>query len=739
MKKTILVSNRLPFEVKTTDNKPEITPSVGGLATGLKSIHEQGDSLWIGWTGLPQDRTDASFLEQVRLETSRRRCVPVPLTSRDIEDVYLGFSNNALWPLFHYFLQYTRYYPGQWERYVEVNMKFAREVLNHAGPDDVVWVHDYQLLLVPQMLREAIPTLTIGLFLHIPFPSFEIFRTFPWREELLQGILGAGLIGFHTYDYAQHFLESVRRVLGHEIKFNDVVLDGRTARADCFPMGIDYQKFQQAALEQENLQAGERSELWEKLHEHRDQYPDRKLVLSIDRMDYSKGIPERIRAFEYFLDRYPQFREKVRLVMLVVPSRTNVPQYRKLKRETDELVGRINGKFATVDWTPIWYFYRSMPFNDLIDLYTSSHVALISPLRDGMNLVAKEYVATRVKHDGVLILSEMAGAASEMHEALLINPNNSEQFAQVLASAVQMPVSQQKERMRAMQKRLARYDVNQWAADFMNSLSKSGHAQESPACKFLDHQATDELVEAFSRSGSRILMLDYDGTLVNFDNDPEQAIPDAELRAMIKNLSLDPATELAIVSGRGRALLEHWFEPPVSLVTDHGVWIRREQWEELEFLDSSWKDNVRPVIEHFVDRTPGAFLEEKEFSVAFHFRRADNDLAEIRVRELRTVLMGLIADNGLSILDGHKVLEVKSSAISKGRAATRLLAGKSYDFILAIGDDRTDEFMFGALPSYAYTIKVGRAESCAGYYVQDPQAVRSLLSRLLMVSKEAIS
>ncbi len=731
MKKTILVSNRLPFEVKSAEGKPDLVPSVGGLATGLKSIHENGNSLWIGWTGLPADRTDPDFAALVDQESARRRCVPVPLTTRDIEDVYLGFSNNALWPLFHYFLQFTRYYPGQWQRYVEVNRKFADEVLRHCGPDDVVWVHDYQLLLVAAMLREKFPTLTIGLFLHIPFPAFEIFRTFPWRNELLDGMLGADLIGFHTYDYVQHFLNSVRRIAGHETRFNEIALPGRRVRADCFPMGIDYERFRGSALQHKAREPHERSEIWRRLHEHLDQYPDRKFILSIDRMDYTKGIPERIRAFEYFLDRFPQFREKVRLVMLVVPSRTNVPQYRKLKRETDELVGRINGKFATVDWTPVWYFYRSMPFDDLIDLYTSTHVALISPLRDGMNLVAKEYVATRTEADGVLILSEMAGAASEMHEAILINPTNIEQFAEALRTALEMPVAEQKARFTTLQKRLARYDVRQWSADFMQMLGSTYKIGPTSSCRLLDPAAGEAIGKSYSRAKSRILMLDYDGTLVNFDQNPDKAVPGPDLLRLIARLAEDPANEIAIVSGRGRALLDKWFGPPVTLVTDHGVWMRRGEWEEIEFLDTKWKDNVRPVIENFVDRTPGAFMEEKEFSIAFHYRRTEDALAEVRTRELRTVLTGLIADDALSLLDGHKVLEVKSSVISKGRAAARLMAGKSHDFILAIGDDRTDEFMFGAMPDNAYTIRVGSHESCAGYFVPGTAEVLKLLDNLL--------
>ena len=476
MNKTIIVSNRLPVSLKIDNQQLHVETSIGGLATGMKSVHSEGNGIWIGWSGLTEEQLDDQLKEEVDKALKKEKCITVSLNENDVENFYYGFSNRTLWPMFHYFMEYTEFELEHWNSYKEVNQKFADAVLKYANDGDTIWVHDYQLMLVPQMIRDKKPNLTIGFFLHIPYPSYEIFRTFPWREELLAGILGADLIGFHTYDYVRHFLSSVKRITGLETKFNDVLYNGRIVKVDSFPMGIDYDRFHEAALEHKTRPEDKKSDLMRKLEEHSQSVTDNKLILSIDRMDYTKGIPNRIRAFEYFLNKYPEYKERVRLVMLAVPSRSNVPQYQKLKSETDELVGRINGQFATVNWTPIWYFYRSMPFEDLIDLYASSDVALITPIRDGMNLVAKEYIASRANHDGVLVLSEMAGAAKEMHEALLINPNNFEQIADTLKQALEMSDDEQHTRIKELKKRISRYNVEKWAEEFMKAL-ESGKNQ----------------------------------------------------------------------------------------------------------------------------------------------------------------------------------------------------------------------------------------------------------------------
>jgi trehalose 6-phosphate synthase/phosphatase len=732
MNKTIIVANRLPLEMRLENETLSVTPSVGGLATGLKTVHAESDSIWIGWSGLVDEDLTEDLKEEVQMEVSKERCVTVPLTEKDVEDFYLGFSNKALWPLFHYFLEYADFTSEQWIAYKKVNQKFADTILQHADDGDQVWIHDYQLLLVPQMVRDLNPAISIGFFLHIPFPSYEIFRTFPWREELLLGMLGSDLIGFHTYDYVRHFLSSVKRIFGVEVNFNNIIYNDRKIKVDSFPMGIDYNKFRDAAQEHQRRSADERSEIVRKLNQNVLSNDENRLVLSIDRMDYTKGIPHRIRAFEYFLDKYPEFREKVRLVMLAVPSRSNVPQYQKLKSETDELVGRINGKFATISWTPIWYFYRAMSFDDLIDLYMSSHVALITPLRDGMNLVAKEYIATRTNQDGVLILSEMAGAANELDEALIINPNNYLQIADTLQQALTMPIEEQKQRMTVLQSRLARYSVDKWAHEFLKSLIDCKAIENIFKSQKMTAADQRSMLNDYNDKNHRLLLLDYDGTLIGFKNNPKDASPDAALFDLLDNISSNDNTEVAIVSGRDRNTLENWFgHTNYTLITDHGVWLRRKgkDWDMLERPRNDWKENILPILETFVDRTPGSFVEEKEYSLAWHYRKADAEMANIRVMELKMMLTGLTINSGLSVLEGNKVLEVKSSSVNKGRACSRLVNEGDFDFIFAIGDDWTDEFMFEELPDTAYTVKVGYQKTTAKFYVSGTDDVRRLLEQ----------
>ncbi|AWH86552.1 bifunctional alpha,alpha-trehalose-phosphate synthase (UDP-forming)/trehalose-phosphatase [Flavobacterium album] len=733
MNKTIIISNRLPVDLSFNDITLNVKSSVGGLATGMKSVHADGNGIWIGWSGLTEEEIPAGRHHVVDEALRGKKCIRVPLTQYDLDNYYYGFSNKALWPLFHYFQAYTEFELVHWESYKEVNRKFADIVIANAGQGDTIWIHDYQLLLLPQLLREKRPDLTIGFFLHIPFPSYELFRTCPWRDELLQGMLGADLLGFHTYDYVRHFISTATRIAGLEVRFNEITYGERTIKADFFPMGIDYGRYHGAAIEHERRPVNSRSEIMQNIESHNISYADSRLILSIDRMDYTKGIPNRIKAFEYFLEKYPEYKGKVRLVMLSVPSRENVSQYQKLKRETDELVGRINGRLATINWTPIWYFYRSMPFDDLIDLYVASDVALITPIRDGMNLVAKEYIATRTKSDGVLVLSEMAGAAKELHEALLVNPNNFEQVADSLKYALEMPLAEQQSRMEALQKRVSRYDVERWSSAFIKSLQETKDVVTQTQAVKVGSDFMDATASHYKNAGKRLFLLDYDGTLVGFKNIPSEASPDAQLYELLDSLAADDRTEVVIISGRDRATLEQWFgNKNYTIVTDHGVWLRKKghDWSAIERLKTDWKEKVRPIMENFTDSTPGSFIEEKEFSLAWHYRRADRDLGAQRTLELKHVLTELLANNSLSVLEGNKVLEIKSSSISKGRVAARLTADEDYGFIMAIGDDWTDEFMFEELPDTAYTIKVGNVKTAARNFVSEQAEVRKLLSYL---------
>lgn len=729
MAKNIIVSNRLPIRISKVKNSFKFTATSGGLATGMKSVHEHENSLWIGWPGIGIDEIAPEAWVPLAKGLEENNYAPILLDKEEVENFYYGLANKCLWPLFHYFIEISTFSETHWETYVEVNKKFSQSVIDKIAPGDTVWIHDYQLMLCPKMIKDARPDVNIGFFLHIPFPSFEIFRTFPCRETLLEGMLGADLIGFHTYDYERHFLSSVRRILRKEVQFNRVINGFREVVVDTFPMGIDYDKFHRKAEEHLAQKENEKSELKKQLELHRKGAESGKLILSIDRLDYTKGVVNRIEAFDLFLTKYPEYLEKVRLLMLTVPSRSDVPEYAKLKKETDELVGRINGKYATVNWTPIWYYYRAMSFDDLIDLYMTSDIAMITPVRDGMNLVAKEFIASRVSGDGVLILSEMAGASKELFEAILINPFDKNAMADALLKAITMPVEEQKQRNIGMQKRLSRYTVDYWAKDFMKALQSKNEIKEEIQIPKIHNGTQQKLVQAFAKAKNKMIFLDYDGTLVAFNEKPDLAIPDAKLLSIIDRLCKLPNTDVAIVSGRDQAFLDKWFAKlPITLVAEHGHYIKRKgaEWNGSVTGKKEWMADVLPIFETFTDRTPGTFIEEKHNSLVWHYRKTDPELAAGRVVEIKTVLSSLISDE-VTILDMDKALEVVDRQVNKGSAVFEIKNQGDYDFILCIGDDVTDENMFVSLPDHAYTVKVGRKPTAAKYYIESVAQVKALL------------
>ena len=729
MAKNIIVSNRLPIRISKVENSFKFTATSGGLATGMKSVHEHENSLWVGWPGIGIDEIAPEAWVPLAKGLEENNYAPVLLDKEEVENFYYGLANKCLWPLFHYFIEISTFSETHWETYVEVNKKFSQSVIDKIAPGDTIWIHDYQLMLCPKMIKDVRPDVNIGFFLHIPFPSFEIFRTFPCREALLEGMLGADLIGFHTYDYERHFLSSVRRILRKEVQFNRVINGFREVVVDTFPMGIDYDKFHRKAEEHLAQKENEKSELKKQLELHRKGAESGKLILSIDRLDYTKGVVNRIEAFDLFLTKYPEYLEKVRLLMLTVPSRSDVPEYAKLKKETDELVGRINGKYATVNWTPIWYYYRAMSFDDLIDLYMTSDIAMITPVRDGMNLVAKEFIASRVSGDGVLILSEMAGASKELFEAILINPFDKNAMADALLKAITMPVEEQKQRNIGMQKRLSRYTVDYWAKDFMKALQSKNEIREEIQIPKIHNGTQQKLVQAFAKAKNKMIFLDYDGTLVAFNEKPDLAIPDAKLLSIIDRLCKLPNTDVAIVSGRDQAFLDKWFAKlPITLVAEHGHYIKRKgaEWNGSITGKKEWMADVLPIFETFTDRTPGTFIEEKHNSLVWHYRKTDPELAAGRVVEIKTVLSSLISDE-LTILDMDKALEVVDRQVNKGSAVFEIKNQGDYDFILCIGDDVTDENMFVSLPDHAYTVKVGRKPTAAKYYIESVAQVKALL------------
>lgn len=724
MERLIIVSNRLPVTVMKRKDGLSFHPSAGGLATGLSSFHDSHNSTWVGWPGVPHEKLDEKerkFIETKLL--NEFSCYPVFLTQKDVDLYYNGFCNKTIWPLFHYFTQYIIFNKKLWETYKRVNKIFSEKILEIANPNDIIWIHDYHLLLLPKLLREKLPNAKIGFFLHIPFPSYEIFRLLPWRREILKGLLGADLIGFHTYSYVKHFFESIRGILGYEQTLGEITLSNRVVKVDAFPMGIDYEKFANATSNTKVQREIDR------IHK---KVGDSKIILSVDRLDYTKGIPQRLEAFDFFLDRYPEFKEKITHIVIAVPSRTKVEQYRLLKKQVDELVGKINGKHGTFGWMPIWYIYHSLPFYTLAALYSIADIALITPLRDGMNLVAKEFIASKTDK-GVLILSEMTGAVKELGEALIINPNNKEEVAETLREALLMPDEEQIERNKAMQKRLMRYNVKRWASDFIENLTHVKKLQQDLGTKRFTYELKTKLLDAYSKSNNRLILLDYDGTLVPFVKKPEKAEPDRELLELLKSLANNAKNEIVIISGRDRETLNKWFGSiDIGLVAEHGAWIKKrgKDWKTIEPLKNDWKESIRPILELYVDRTPGSFVEEKDFSLVWHHRGSDPELAAVRVGELKDVLMNFTANLNLGLMEGNKLIEIKNVNINKGRAALKWISKKQWDFILAMGDDLTDEDFFAKLPDTAYSIKVGLSSSLAKFYMESVDNVRVLLKNI---------
>ena len=626
--------------------------------------------------------------------------------------------------MFHYFIQYTEYDNHAWEIYKKVNRHFFDVIDQQYKPGDVIWIHDYHLLLLPEMIRKKYPDAIIGFFLHIPFPSFELFRLLPWRKELVQGLLGADVIGFHTYDYVRHFLSSVHRVLGVDTKDNLITLQNRIVKVDAFPLGIDFDGFNSSS---------ERTDVKKEITRIRNSVQNKKIILSVDRLDYTKGIVERLEAYKLFLERNEIYRGNVILVFVAVPTRSKVDAYEQLNRQVNELIGHINGKYGTMEWQPIWYINRSVQMKTLLALYNMADVALVTPLRDGMNLVAKEYLATKQDNTGVLIISEMAGVSKELGEAIIIHPNDLDGIVDAINLALTMPINMQKQQNKIMRERLKRYDVMRWGQDFMDSIKATKIIQKNMYLLLTESKRTS-IIEQYKKSNNRLIFLDYDGTLMPFFDKPEKAKPEQALLLLLKKLSDDPKNTIVIISGRDRETLDKWLgDLPVNFTAEHGVWLKaiNSKWEMIEELNTDWKKEIKPVLQVYADRTPGSFIEEKGFSLAWHYRKVDSEFGLMRIRELVDDLGYYVRNFGLQVLEGNKVLEIKNSGVNKGRAATVWMNRIKHDFILAAGDDWTDEDLFKAIPKSAYSIKVGLSATQANYNVNSTEDIRSIIQDLV--------
>lgn len=725
MSKTIIVSNRLPVKLsKSEDEGYQLSPSEGGLATGLGSIYKQDDNVWIGWPGL--EVSEEAERTEVTAKLREMSLLPVFLTQEEIAEYYEGLSNSVLWPVFHYYAStYANYEQSNWDFYQSVNFKFCEVVIAAAQPGDTIWIHDYQLLLLPALIRKRLPDVSIGFFLHIPFPSHEMFRLIPWRSELLNGMIGADLIGFHTYDDVRHFLSTVSRILPVTTSANIISCNDRSVVVESFPMGIDFEKYNSLP---------KTPEVQEQVKQINDSFKGTKLVLSIDRLDYSKGILQRLEAFELLLKTHPEYIEKITLNMIVVPSRDTVPQYKNLRDQIDKKAGNINAGYRTIDWSPVHYYYRSFPIETLSALYYSADVCLVTPMRDGMNLVSKEYVASRTNDDGVLILSEMAGASKELIDAVIVNPNNIGQMCHAIIKGIEMPLEEQQTHMKQMRQLVSKFNVAHWVKIFMDRLKEVKQLQRSMQTRHVSGTTGQSIINRYAKTKKRVIFLDYDGTLVDFKSNADQAKPDNDLHDLLNQLTEDPANQVVLISGRKYDNLGEWFEnTKLYLIAEHGTWFKQENtsWHKISGLSDGWKQDIYPILETYVDRTPGAFIEEKTYSLVWHYRKSQNGLGELRANELMNNLKYIANDKGLQLMAGDKVLEIKNMEVNKGKAALSVIDREDYDFIIAFGDDYTDEDIFKALPDSAITVKVGGNVSAAKFYLRSPWEVRRFLHSMI--------
>lgn len=721
MSRLLLVSNRLPVTLRRSrSGKTEIFRSSGGLIAGVAPVHQSEGGLWFGYPGEHVD-------DDARAALDRERYVPLTISASEMRRYYSGYSNSSLWPLFHYLVTHASFNRQDFEAYKAVNERFADTIVERAEPDDTIWIHDYQLMLLPGMVRERLPSARIGFFLHISFPSSEVFGLLPQREEILRGLAGADLIGVHTYDYARHLISSFRRylgVFGHEGTIN---IDGRSVEVAAHPIGISVEENRERAYSPtaENRVADLMTDM-----------RGRQVLLGVDRLDYTKGLPLKLEAFRTLLMDYPQWRDKIVLVQIAVPSRTNIASYREQKAEVERLVGDINGTFGGPGHVPIHYIYRSIPAAELGALYRVADVAVVTPIRDGMNLVAKEYIAVHSDAPGVLVLSEFAGAASELGEAIRVNPHDVAGTAQAMNQALAMPAEERQARMRTMFRRVQGNDVHAWYRRFRRALDRDAGTDIALPVHYTPETLARKLAPGFVSAKRSLIMLDYDGTIREFVDEPTAASPTEEILATLENLASIDGVRVVIVSGRDHKLLGTWLtDAGVGLVAEHGRWFRlapEQEWERYgDPADQSWKAHVRSVLSQYVDRVPGSLIEEKEASLTWHYRKSPDDLARWQARELANYLEEFLANEPLEVMVGAKNVEVRQFGANKGTAYSHIQEKIGpFDFEIAIGDDLTDEDLFEAVPSSTTSIHVGPEPSRADMSLSSPDAVRIFLRSL---------
>jgi trehalose 6-phosphate synthase/phosphatase len=725
MAQVLIVSNRLPMSVKKVAGKLEFKPSIGGLATGLSSYVKGRKSIWVGWPGIASEELNAQEKQTITSHLAKHNCYPIFLTKHQVEDYYNGYSNSILWPVFHNMTLGKSTDADQerwWKAYRAVNSIFLDTILSLAQQGSTIWVHDYQLLLLPEMLRAKHVDGHIGFFLHIPFPDFKTFSKIAQTKQLLKGMLGADLVGFHTTSYSENFIEACQESNLGIAGSKQIILETRTIHVTNFPIGIDYEKYAQASKLKSVKLAVKR---------YRKKYGHRKMIVAVDRLEPSKGLTERLKAFRDFLEANPRFRNKVTMVMVAAPSRMDLPVYQQLKVRLEKLSQEINKKYGTSHWQPVDFINDSLPFEEVNALYQLADIAFIAPLRDGMNLVAKEFVASKHKN-GILILSQTAGASEELREALLVDPKKPSTVVAALSQAMSMPKRELRSRLKSMQQQTSTNTIHTWASGFVKTLQQPVVGVHTRTHALKDAHLK-RLLADYHSTQKHLILLDYDGTLIPFMENFKVTKPPKKIMNIMRSLAANPANEIVIISGRQAADLEEWFgKLDIHLVAEHGAVIKKagaKNWKNIENVNTEWKKMILPILEKYTTKTPHAMIEIKPHSLVWHYRGSPSYAAQKNAVIIKRVLKPLLKKYAIQIYQGNKILEIKDPQINKGNAVHHWLS-PSHDFILAIGDDYTDEDLFESLSNTAYTIKVGSGRTKAAYRLKSVNEVTAFLEKL---------
>ncbi|WPU66452.1 bifunctional alpha,alpha-trehalose-phosphate synthase (UDP-forming)/trehalose-phosphatase [Peredibacter starrii] len=724
MSRCLLVSNRLPVAFNSTLNI--FTPSSGGLVSAIKGLDSSKVGFDFEWMGIMTDDVDVEKINSLRTTpVGNLPSHPIIVPKKKYDLYYNEYSNNVLWPLLHYERSMVHNSQDGWEAYKEVNQLVADAIVQEARDDDTIWVHDFQLFLVPGLVKDKRPNLKLGFFLHIPFPSSEIFRELPQRKEIISSLIRCDLVGFHDLSYLNHFRSSVQRVLG-EIPSNDRMWG-------VYPISIDSQHF---------LDLRNKPETLEFIHKYKENKKEMKWILGVDRLDYIKGLLLKLQTFKEFLKRFPEERGKVQLVQIVIPSRTEVPEYQDLKQQIEQLVSSINGQYGTPAYTPIHYLYHSVSEAELSALYQLSEVLHIGSRRDGMNLVSLEYIMSQTEEEpGVVLLSEFTGAHSTLSYAVSINPWNIKDTVIKLREALHHPLSKRKEEIGAMRDFLTHYNSSDWAKVFLRDLVREPVVTDTT----LTLPSDGKFKWMNDLEGKKILFFcDLDGTLAPISSYPKDVRLNGKTIELLQMISEKKNCEFVVVSGRDKEFLEEQFidnDFEFPLAACHGAYSYSPQdkvWHnQIPGDTTKWKESVKDILELYTQRTPGSFIEDKGHGMTWHYRNSPREFADFLANKLFFELEASLTNQPVQVIRGKKVIEVKSIHANKGFFVQQWMQNQSVkpDVVVAIGDDSTDEDMFHVIQDRKdispFCIKVGQEKTQAHYFIREQNSVNLFLQNFL--------